>query len=297
MTGTDLQGGLDHFDAAIALFKDAPAQARTVRIGNDPRVACYTTSALALWLMGYPDRAVERANAALSLAAGLEHPFTSAYARFHAGLLHLWLRDAESAHSLGAELLEIAEAHGFRIWIAAGSCLRGAARVGLGRFDDGLADIGAGMALYQELRSPPVFWPFLLYIRASASLAAGQPAEGRPGLDVAIELMSGGSGSIMLAELQILDGDIRTAMATTGSAARSQVGDYYRRAYDRACELGARMTQLRAATRLARLALGAGDAAAAMDLLGPVYASFTEGFGAADLREARDLMSALGDPG
>ena len=91
----DLQGGLDHLDQAISLFAAGPTQARTARVGNDPRVACYTTSAFTLWLLGYPDRAVERANAALALAVELEHPFTSAYARFHSGLLHLWRREPD----------------------------------------------------------------------------------------------------------------------------------------------------------------------------------------------------------
>jgi adenylate cyclase len=68
----------------------------------------------------------------------------------------------------------------------------------------------------------------------------------------------------------------------------------YRLALDRSAELGARMTQLRAATRLARLRLEAGDAAAAAALLSPVYASFTEGLDTADLREARGLLEATG---
>ena len=116
MTVDDLGRGLQHLDEAIALSKNLPAQARTMRVGNDPRVACYTTSAFTLWLQGYPDRAVERMNAALGLAVELQHPFTSAYARFHAGLLHVWLGDGEVAHNLAVGLLEAAEEHGFRIW-------------------------------------------------------------------------------------------------------------------------------------------------------------------------------------
>ena len=87
----DLQGGLDHLDRAISLFPAVPTHAFSSRGGgNDPRVACFTTSAFTLWLLGYPDRAVERVNGALTLAVELDHPFTSAFARFHSGLLHFW---------------------------------------------------------------------------------------------------------------------------------------------------------------------------------------------------------------
>jgi predicted ATPase/class 3 adenylate cyclase len=293
MSFVDLQGGLDHLDEAISLSTGAPRQARTMRVGNDPRVACYTTSAFTLWLMGYPDRAVERANAALALAIELEHPFTSAYARFHAGLLHLWRRDAEIAHNLAVGLLEVAEEHGFRIWTAAGSCLLGAARVGLGRFEEGLTDIRSGMDLYRELRSPPVFWPFLLFVDAGASHGAGRPADALRPLDAAIEIMSPGTGNTMLPELHLLKGDLLAAQAADEGSRRPDAEQWYRLAFDRAGETNARMTQLRAATRLGRLWQAAGEPEAAARMLDPVYATFTEGFATADLLEAQDLLDAL----
>ena len=56
----------------------------------------------------------------------------------------------------------------------------------------------------------------------------------------------------------------------------------------------ARLWELRAATRLARLWRGQGRTAAARDLLAPVYGWFTEGFDTADLKEAKALMDELG---
>jgi predicted ATPase len=296
MTLDDLQGGLDHLDQAISLFAAGPTGARTARVANDPRVACYTTSAFTLWLLGYPDRAVERANAALALAAELEHPFTSAYARFHAGLLHLWRQDWSLAHDRAEGLLEIADEHDLRIWSAVGSCLVGAAEVGLGGFAAGLASIRSGMDLYQGLRSPPVFWPFLLFVDAGASHRAGRPADGLRPLDAAIEMMSRGTGTTMLPELHLLKGDLLAALAADDGSGRLHAQHWYRLAFDRAGELGARMTQLRAATRLGRLSLAEGEPGAARRTLGPVYAAFTEGFATVDLLEARDLLSAV-EPG
>ncbi len=178
MTFDDLHGGLDHFDQAIALFPAHRAGPRTASVRNDPRISCLTTSGFTLWLLGYPDRAAERADAALTLADELEHPFTTAYALFHAGLLRLWRHDSDMALDLAVTLRELAEEHEFRIWLAAGGALLGAAQVQVGRFDEGLANIRAGIDRYTELRSPPIFWPFLLFLDARASVQAGRPADG-----------------------------------------------------------------------------------------------------------------------
>jgi len=289
----DLQGGLGHLDQAISLFAAGPARARTAGVGNDPRVACYTTSGLTLWLLGFPDRAVERMDAALALAVELEHPFTAAYARFHSGLLHHWRREPDIVLDRAAGLLEIADEHDFRIWTAAGGCLLGAAQVGLGRFDEGLANIRKGTDLYQGLRSPPAFWPMLLFIDAGASYQSGQFAAGLGPIDAAIEIMSPGAGTTLLPELHLLKGDLLAALEAEEGRGPSGAETWYRLALDRAGELKSRMTQLRAATRLARLWQANGEPEAATRTLAPVYATFTEGFSTADLIEAKDVLAAV----
>jgi tetratricopeptide (TPR) repeat protein len=295
MFGNDLQGGLDHLDRAISLFPAVPLRSRSAGVGNDPRVACLTTSAITLWLMGFPDRAVERANAALALGAELDHPFTSAFAHFHSGLVHLWRREPDIALQRALRLAEIADEHDFQIWTAAGGSLLGAAQVELGRFDEGLANVSAGMDLYQGLRSPPVFWPMLLFLRARASYRAGRPADGVTPLETAIEFMSPGDGTTLLPELYILKGDLLTALAAESSSRGSPGEPWYRRAFERAGQLNARTAQLRAAVRLAALMEAAGEPEEAARTLGPVYARFSEGFATADLQEARELLDVV-DP-
>ncbi len=51
---------------------------------------------------------------------------------------------------------------------------------------------------------------------------------------------------------------------------------------------------LRAATRLARLKIAAGDPEAAADTLRPIYDTFTEGFATADVIAARRVLATLG---
>jgi tetratricopeptide (TPR) repeat protein len=297
----DLQRGLDHLDQAIALFSGVPIRAGTARVGNDSRVACYTSSGFALWLLGYPDEAVARMDAALALARELEHPFTSAYAHFHAGLLRLLRRDAQAANDFADTLLDIAEEHGFRVWTATGTCLRGAARARLGRTDVGLADIRHGVDLYRELRSPPVFWPDLLMLDAGASHAAGFSVDALRVIDTALEFV--GPDNVMQPEYLMLKGDLLAAGPSAFDAGRSasegprdrrsDAEALFRQACAQASATGARMSHLRAATRLARMLLDDGRPDAAAERLGPVHATFTEGFETADVREAGELLAAI----
>jgi hypothetical protein len=269
-------------------------RARSARVGNDPRVASLTTSAFTLWLLGYPDQAVDRANAALALALELDHPFTSAYARFHAGLLHHWRREPDLALERAQSLLDIADEYDFQIWAAAGTSLLGAAQVGLDRYEEGLANVRAGMDLYQGLRSPPVFWPMLLFLDAGASHRAGRFAEGLAPIDAAIEFMSPGAGTTLLPELYMLKGDLLTALGAEDDSAAPGAEHWYRLAFDRARDLEARMSQLRAATRLCRFWRGRAEAEPDVGMLATVYGTFTEGFATADLLEAHDLLAAPG---
>ena len=65
------------------------------------------------------------------------------------------------------------------------------------------------------------------------------------------------------------------------------------RAIDVARRQNARFLELRAAVSRARLHIDQGLPQNARDLLAPVFASFSEGFDTADLREARSLLSEV----
>ena len=67
----------------------------------------------------------------------------------------------------------------------------------------------------------------------------------------------------------------------------------YRKALGIAREQEAKLWELRAAASLARLWRDQGRRVDANDLLAPVYGWFTEGFGTADLKEARGLLREL----
>jgi predicted ATPase len=290
----DLAGGLDHLDRAIAIGATLPPHAFSSPAGgNDPRVACFTTSAITLWLLGYPERAAERMNEALTLSGKLSHPFTDAFARFHSCVLHVWLRDFDTVLERAADLLDIAEDHGFQIWKAAGTIVLGAARVGVGQSEEGLANVAAGMNLYQGLRSPPVFWPMLLSIQAAAFLHAGRPAEGLPRIDPAIEMMSSDPGTSLLSELYVLKGDLLLALATQQDRDVAEAEHWYLLALGRARALNVGISQLRAATRICRVSTATSGRDSAIHMLAQIATRFDDGPLSHDLREAKELLNGL----
>jgi predicted ATPase/class 3 adenylate cyclase len=283
----DLHGGLEHLEKAMACFESTGFRSGRFRLGNHPGVASFTVSALVLWMLGFPDRAAERATRAVTLAVDLGHPFTLAYALFHSGFLHLWRRELETVQDRAMRVVQVAEEHDLQIWKALGRCLLGAANTGIGRPEDGLAQIRDGLDLYHGLKTPPVFWPLLLYVQAGAYLRSGRPAEGLGMIEDAIEIA--GSELTVLPELYLLKGDLLLVVSHAGGSAAEP---WFQRGFDMAEDLDARMSQLRASVRLCRLWRDQGKAGEGSRPLRVLYENFTEGFATVDLREASDLLTS-----
>ena len=86
----------------------------------------------------------------------------------------------------------------------------------------------------------------------------------------------------------ILRGDLLLGRSDAAGAA-----EMYAQAMQAAADFGARMPELRSATRLAQLAKGTPGEAEASEVLQTVYATFTEGFDTADLVAAREILGTV----
>ena len=282
----EAQAGLDHLDRAIALFDPQRHGAARFRFGPNPGVVATAVSALLLWVFGYPERAARRGESALELAARLQHPYSLAYATFHVSLLSVWSRRLDVARDRALEVLRIAEQHDYRIWRAVGLVLDGLTTAALGDPDAGLARTEHGIALYEDLPTPPVFWPTLLALRGQVCAMAGRTSEALDLLDTATTIA--GEGSWDSAEIKVLKADL---LASSGDAAGAEA--LLLRAYEEGEPLGVRAIQLQAATRLARLHAKSGQPDGA-ELLREIYGTFTEGFDTPDLVDARAALELAG---
>jgi predicted ATPase/class 3 adenylate cyclase len=288
--GFGFRDGLEMLDKGITLFERERHSLRPFQLGNNPGVVCYTTSAFFLWWLGFPDRAVARADRAIELASALNHPFTKAYALFHTGILHIWRGDMLLAQECAQEMLELAEGHGFQIWESLATMLLGATQMALGQPEDGLAKIERGFARYQGLKTPPVFYPQLIGMRAAGFAGIARPAEGLKLIDDLLKDVDEERLQRDLPPLILLRGDLLLAVSPENAA---EAAGIFKSVLAGAQQVEGKILALQAATRLCKLEMLGGKAPESDRTLAEIYASFTEGFDTADLQEARAVLNAL----
>ncbi len=284
----EVNAGLAHLDDAISRFESDGYKPRRLRLGNDPRVSCLTTSAFLLWLLGYPDRAAARADRAVALAAELNHPYSLAYALYHAGFVRLWRGEPELVRERAETLLQLVAENDFPIWRALGTAMRGASTSALGDPAVGLVQFADGLDQYRGLRTPPVFWPLVRFMEAGVHVDARQPDTGIPLIQEALDLA--GEDDILASLFHITHGDL---LMLTNDVERAEAA--YQKAHDVAAPAGLRLPQLRAATRLARMAAEPSTRGARLAVVHEVLATFDEGLDTPDVVEARSAIEGASE--
>ena len=170
----DVDDGLQHLDTAIEHFDTGAAGLVKFRIGPSPGVVANVVSGLLLWGAGFPDRAVARLERGLTVADEIGHPYSRAYAIWHAALLDLWRFDLSAMAARAETLHALATAHDYPIWRALAVVLRGTKMIADGEVEAGLAEVDRGFDLYDDQTTPPIFWPPLLQVRAAGRMLAGR---------------------------------------------------------------------------------------------------------------------------
>ena len=280
----DLDTGFHHLDLAIERF-DPAMQGSGRRFGPSPGVVARNVSGLLLWQSGWPDQAGIRATAAVEVARKLNHPFSLAYALYHAGLLDLNRRRLEQVRERAIELASVATANDYPVWRALASVLHGVANCALGLIEEGLTMTEAGHGLYSGLTTPPVFWAPLLSLRAAAFAMSGRPDRALELIDEAIAF--GGTDDMDQPDFHVLRGDILSYLPNPDLAA---VEASYEAALRGTWATSARLTELSVRTRLVALRRAQGLSPDGTDELRSLYAWFTEGFDEPELVAARSIL-------
>ena len=290
----ELAAAQAHFAQGIALYDPQQHHAHAVRYGQDPGVACRYYAAVTLWLLGYPDQALQRSHEALTLARELAHPFSLACALFFATWVHQFRRErpliqerAEAAIALGAE-------QGFAQFVAGATIFRGCALAERyaepgaeqGQVEEGMAQMQQGLAAWRATGAE-VLRPYGLALLAKASAKLGQREAGLTLLTEALALANDTGERRWEAELYRLKGELLLACAAEHDA---EAETCFRQALDVARRQQAKSWELRAAMSLSRLWQQQGKHDEARQLLTEIYDWFTEGFDTADLQEARALL-------
>ncbi len=256
--------------------------------GHDPGVCASNNGAQVLWLLGYPDRARQRALKGLELATGFGHHFSTALAR--AGVMRVahMRGDHQEASDRARELLSFAEENRFPMFIQSATLVMGVALVEEGKQDEGMALMADVLRMIQETGATALR-PLLLTEYLLGCLASGAVDDG---LGVAKEEIAAQPYSgqrIFESEIRRLYGELLLAKdETLTHKAERQL----QLALDIARLQGARSLELRAAMSLARSKQKHGQStrSAGTDYTRSI-GWFSRGFETADLTDGPGLLS------
>jgi predicted ATPase len=257
--------------------------------GHDPVVQNLSILAFVLWVLGYPERAVQQCDQALTFARGLSHPFSLAFALAIKVQVHQLRRETNIVQEHAETLLTVSTENGFPVRAAFGSVFLGWAMVERGEGEAGIARIEEGIAAFQATGGKllKAWW---LGVRAEAYGKLGQVEEGLTVLVEALRAVNDTGEHFYEAELQRLKGEF---LLQRSSDHRREAETCFQQAMTIAQNQQAKAWELRTATSLARLWQHQGKVLEARDLLAPVYNWFTEGFYTADLQEAKASLDEL----
>jgi class 3 adenylate cyclase/predicted ATPase len=253
-------------------------------------VSCRALVARVLWVLGYPDQAVQRGQEALTLAHTLARPYDLADGLLHSVYLHSHRGEWQTAQTHAEAALALATEHGFAFYEARGALYRGAVLAAQGQSEEGIAQMRQALAALRATGSVVSMSGHLAQL-AKACGQVGQVDEGRHLLAEALAMVDTTGERHTEAELHRLKGELLLVLPTDHT---TEAEACFKQALDIAHRQQAKSWELRAAMSLARLWQQQGKRAAAYDLLAPVYGWFTEGFDTADLQDAKVLLEELG---
>ena len=280
----------EHAAQGLALYRPEHFSHAFLYGGHDSAVCATAHAGVSLWMLGFPDRALARVEESITIARELSHPPSLMHALSYATILHHFRGDLAAARDGAEARLQLArnrlpgELDAINREMALVSALEGERQARAG-----MANIQKALPI--DLSRDIEWKAYILCLFAGVCELSGEMDAGLDVLEAAIAEMATTGVRLWEPELHRLAGNL-----LRGSAAVSLDGcaAHYLRAIEIAREQQARSLELRAASSLARLWVDREERQKAYDLLAPVYAGFTEGFGTRDLIEAKVLLREIG---
>ena len=255
--------------------------------GQDAGAAGLAVMSWALWLLGYPDQAVERMVAALQRADAVKHPHTQAYVSYYASVLYALRGEAAVAHSHAERCLLLSEEHGFRQWQGLARVMGGVSATASSETVDQVMsrwDECRGLGYQMSITATDVLLNDELLIQHE--------------FDTASEVIEQGFLKCSVNSERCFEAEpYRLKALEVHLSNKSDAGVDRQALLNRALTIAksqnARSLELRVARDLACLWRDQGNRTDARDLLARIYDWFTEGFDTLDLKESTALLEQL----
>ena len=287
----DLEATCHHVDRGLALYEvDRHGTQALTFGGHDARECALALGSTALFLLGYPERALARNAEGVAHALALGQPQVVAHAHGWGSSMLLQLAgELEELDRRTTLLARLADEHGLAIYYPEARILAAWRTVHEER-DHRAAE---EMRNFLEKRAAmgSVYWhTYFLMLFADALLRLGRPDEAQAAIKEGLARAEATGEHFCTAELHRLGA--RACLARDARAGRVAEAALDAALAD-ARHRSSRIFELRAACDLARLWADRGERRNAHNLLAPVYGWFTEGFNTADLKDAKTLLEEL----
>ncbi|RKU27993.1 hypothetical protein C6499_10670 [Candidatus Poribacteria bacterium] len=298
---SEFKNALAHLEAGIERYQPqhhpVPAFLHYVA---EPGMTLLAYSAPLLWGLGYPVQSEERINKAAIIGKKTNHPFSDAVSLHFKTVLYQYRGEVEQVDTSATQMLQICKEHGFSVWEAAATVMKGWVLAEQNHPEEAITMIRKGITTWEETRAEMLL-PLFLALLAQAYQRAGQHNLALQTLDSASCVITRTGERNYAAELTRQKGELCLILAKEVEAVSTentqptvaQAESYFQEALIIARQQDAKSWELRAALSLSELWRNQNRGQDAYNLLKPIYAWFTEGLDTNDLLRAKNLLKEL----
>jgi len=271
------EDGWRHFQSGTTLYR--PGMQIMEVIPNYTRVSTLLYGSFVAYVMGYPARARKLAAETMNAARKLQ-PYTLTHCVYMLGHLAELQEDWQTVRKANEETVELASRWGFTGTLQLVTRRIALVAVAIDRDEEQFRlkckhrQLGFARSLHDV-------------VLARMCLSLGIVELGLKLLDEALDYSLQCGSCFYNAEVQRTRGRLLASIQQWTEAEAA-----YRTSIDTARQQGARMWELRAATDLAEFWIERGERQRAVDLLAPIYGSFTEGVEINELQAARAVLAS-----
>ena len=293
---SEFKSALAHLDAGIECYQPQHHPVPTfLHYVAEPGMTLLAYSSPLLWCLGYPKQAEERLKKALIIGKGTNHPFSDAVSLHFKTVLYQYRGEVTVVETAATQMLQICQEHGFSVWEAAATVMKGWALAEQDSPEEGIQLIREGIATWKNTRAEMLL-PFFLALLAQAYQRAEQYSLALQTLDAAFRVITRTGERNYAAELARRKGELCLILAektehTAATVAHAE--SYFQEALTIARRQDAKSWELRATMSLSELWRAQNRGEEAYHLLKPIYTSFSEGLDTNDLVRAKNLLKEL----
>ena len=270
-------------ERGIILCEDSKASAYLALSAQDPRVHIRSYDAMTLWLLGFPDRALQLCAEARHYADMTRHPFSEAMVRTISLRVHQLRGEPDIVAAQADAVIALCEEHEFVHYVAMALILRGWAKAQRGEFEKGIAEIQEG--LKQERATGALLLDsYSLGLLADACIKNGRSEQ-------AVEFLSQAQSRLDKEDTErFYAAEIYRLLGVTylrSNQSLDQAAHYFSKGLKVAREQKAKSLELKLCLNMCDLYDLTQSADRGRTQLDEVYGFFSEGFDTVDLMEAK----------